>query len=179
MDKMDAMNKIEEHEKFERWRNADAASEIEIKNGKMSDKDLELAYGGGKEPQSKKEKKEAKKAENQKKLEEALRAEDKDIEKALEEKSGHKHHKKVDIDKSIKNAQKAVEDASQLLRKGHEHSSGSEVDLDEDDHQHECVGECLRYKLLYEHLKKEHENMHNAISTYDPTLEHPEINDQK
>ena len=87
MDKMDEMNKIDNHEKFERWKEADAAAqEIEIKNGKMSDKDLELAYGGGKDPEvnfakkdpkSKKKKskkgKKDRKADIQKKLEEEIK----------------------------------------------------------------------------------------------------------
>jgi hypothetical protein len=127
MDKLDG--KQDSHEKFERWKDADAASEIETKNGKMNDKDLELAYGGGYKPkvtfakkESKKEEKEAKKeikAENQKKLEQAIKKEDDDIDKAIKdkdemppfkvenEKSSHKKHKKdkkVDIDQSISKA---------------------------------------------------------------------------
>lgn len=46
---------------------------------------------------------------------------------------------------------------------------------DSDDDGTKCVGLCLKYKMLYEHLKGEHEHMNKEVSEYDPVKEHPEI----
>lgn len=106
---------------------------------------------------------------------------------------------KLTVKQAIKKAKNAVDSTLDTLDKGRKlklkngddydtkkdpevvfpKKSGSKMidsTSDSDDHdEFECHGECLRYKYLYNHLKKQHEKMHNSVNTYDPEKEHPEI----
>ena len=53
--------------------------------------------------------------------------------------------------------------------------SSQEDSASDSDDEDDCHGLCLRYKYLYNHLKEQHENMHEAVISYNPEKEHPEI----
>ena len=94
----------------------------------------------------------------------------------------------IDYNKSIKTAHDALESTNRALEKSrnsrlknaNEHDSKKDLEAfsasssDEED-EHTCRGECLRYKYMYENLKKHYERMHKAATEYDPEREHPEI----